>query len=52
MENEVDPENKFYNSSPNQCEHYTEEQFTMKVKMDGVISIIHFNSRSLNTNFS
>ena len=34
------------------CEYYTEEQFKRNVKMDGVISIIHFNSRSLNSNFS
>ena len=51
MENEIDPENTFYNSSHNQCEYYTEEQFKMNVKMGGGISIIHFNS-SLNTNFS
>lgn len=43
MENDIDPENNLYNSTRNHCEYYTE---------DGVISIIHLNSRSMNTNFS
>ena len=49
MENEVDPENNFYNSSHNQCEYYTEEQFKTSVKMDGVISFISIVGVSMQT---
>ena len=49
IENNIDPESNFYNNLKNTCEYYTEEQFK-QVKMDGNLSIIHFNSRSLNKN--
>lgn len=52
MENDIDPENNFYINTQSHCEYYTEEQFNRNFKMDGVISIIHFNSRSLNANLS
>lgn len=52
MENEIDPENNFFYNIQINCEYYTDEQFNVKVKMDGAVSIIHFNSRSLNSNFS
>lgn len=34
----------------NKCEYYTEEQFNDKVMMNGTLSIIHFNSRSIKCN--
>ena len=52
IENDIDPENNFYNNTHSHCEYYTEEQFRKSVIMDGSISIIHFNSRSLNSNLS
>ena len=51
IENDIDPENNFYINTHSHCEYYTEEQFRKSVKMDRPISIIHFNSRSLNSNF-
>lgn len=50
MENDFDPENNFYNNTQNNCEYYTEEQFNRNILTTGRISIIHFNSRSLNSN--
>ena len=41
MENNIDPDNNFYNNLNNTCEYYTEEQYK-QVKMDGHFSIIHF----------
>lgn len=52
IENEIDPENNFYKDMQSQCEYYTEEQYRRNVIMDGLISIIHFNSRSLNSNLA
>lgn len=52
IENDIDPENNFYNNTHSYCEYYTEEQFKRNVIMDGSISVIHFNSRSLNSNVS
>lgn len=52
IENEIDPENHFYNNINNNCEYYTDEQFNSNVKMEGALSIIHFNSRGLYRNFS
>ena len=51
MDNDIDPENNFYNTTNNHCEYYTEDQFKGKENMEGV-SIIHFNCRSMNANFS
>nr|XP_055059783.1 uncharacterized protein LOC129443303 [Misgurnus anguillicaudatus] len=52
IENDIDPENHFYNTvNINCCEYYTEEQFNKNVDMEGALSILHFNSRSLYRNF-
>ena len=40
------------NNPQNHGEYYTEEQFKISVIMDRAISIIHFNSKSLNSNLS
>ena len=50
MDSDIDPENHFYNNINNQCEYYTEAQ--IKGNMQGTISIIHFNCRSMKANFS
>ena len=52
MENDTDPENNFSINTQSHCKYYTEEQFNRNLKMNGVISITHFNSRSLNSNLS
>ena len=51
MENNIDPDKYFYNNINRTCEYYTDEQFKSKIIMDGTLSIIHFNSRSLHSNF-
>ena len=52
MDSDIDPENNFYNTTYNQCEYYTEEKLKRKDFMEGSISIIHFNCRSMKANFS
>ena len=52
MDNNIYPENNFFHNIQIHFEYYTDEQFNVKVKMDKAVSIIHFNSRSLNSNFS
>ena len=47
IEKDIDPVNNFYNNIHNQCEYYTEDQLKRNGIMDGSISILHFNSRSL-----
>ena len=51
MDSEIDPENNFFNTINNHCEYYTQEQIKRK-DMEGSISIIHFNCRSMKANFS
>lgn len=50
MENEIDPENHFYTNNCH-CEYYTNDQFKSSVRMNNALTILHFNSRSLYTNF-
>lgn len=45
-------ESKNATSFDGRCEYYTNEQFNQNIIMDNVISIIHFNSRSLISNHS
>lgn len=49
FENSIDPEANFYNENKSNSEYYAENQFN-NLNLDG-FSIIHFNSRSLYTNF-
>lgn len=52
IENNIDLENHFFNNVNNNCcEYYTEEEFNRTVEMEGALSIIHFNSRSLYKNY-
>ena len=47
----VDPDSNFYADTVVKCQHYTDNEFSMKLKnMDG-FSIVHFNARSLKINF-
>ena len=51
MEQDIDPDNNFFSSLDNNCCYYTDSQFNQNIKVDGKLSIIHFNSRSLYANF-
>ena len=50
MNLDIDPDSNFLNANNNCC-YYTEETFKNNIKLDNCISVIHFNSRSLNANF-
>lgn len=50
-ENDIDPENNLLSNINNSCCYYTEKQYNTTIKSEHNISIIHFNSRSLYTNF-
>ncbi|KAL7396416.1 hypothetical protein ABVT39_005480, partial [Epinephelus coioides] len=52
MDCDFDPETHFFHTMQNECRYYTEQQFNVNVKMIGVLSILHINSRSLIKNFS
>uniref|UniRef100_A0A8C6LAH3 Reverse transcriptase domain-containing protein n=1 Tax=Nothobranchius furzeri TaxID=105023 RepID=A0A8C6LAH3_NOTFU len=51
MQDDIDPDNNFYTRVQNHCEYYTEDQFEHNVTIKGKLSVIHFNCRSLNSNF-
>lgn len=51
LENDIDPEIHFYQNSDLNCEYYSEDKINSNVNMEG-FSVIHFNSRSLYSNFS
>ena len=51
FDNEIDPENNFYNCISNTCQYYTDEQFKI-AKTEGEFSVIHFNARSLYSKYS
>ena len=50
--NEIDPDNNFFNGINLDCKYYTDTQLTHKITYQKGFSIIHFNCRSLNANFS
>ncbi|KAJ0066824.1 hypothetical protein NL108_004700 [Boleophthalmus pectinirostris] len=52
LEYHIDPDNNFFSSILNNCGYYTDEQFNSGIDTEGKLSIIHFNSRSLYTNFT
>lgn len=49
--NDIDPERILFNSINSGCEYYTDDQCNENVKMNGVLSMIHFNSRSVHRKF-
>ena len=51
LENNIDPEIHFYQNIDLNCDYYSEDRFNAEVNMEG-FSVIHFNSRSLYSNFS
>lgn len=51
LEHDIDPENNFLLEVNENCRYYTDVQFNQTIVNEGNISIIHFNSRSLNKNF-
>ena len=50
-EQHIDPDINFFPSSNNTCHDYTSDQHNCNINLDDKLSIIHFNSRSLFTNF-
>lgn len=48
---DIDPDNNFFANTNNICSYYTDTQFNRMVNTEHKISIIHFNSRSLYSNF-
>lgn len=48
IENNIDPENNLLGNINNSCRYHTENQYNTTIKSEHNISIIHFNSRSLN----
>lgn len=51
IENDIDPDNNFYNVINDSCNYYSDDQFNNRIKTEQKLSIIHFNSRSLYANF-
>lgn len=51
-EMDLDPDLNFYNIVISKCNYYTESQFSQIVDRQTGFSIIHFNARSLKSNFS
>lgn len=49
--NDIDPDNNIFNNMSNNCTYYTDTIFNETVNVEGKISLIHFNSRSLYSNF-
>ena len=52
MEEDVDPDNNFFDDIFDNCCYYTTDKYNRTVKVDNKLSIIHFNSRSLYANFN
>ena len=51
FEADIDPKNNFCNDINTHCKYYTEERFrSNSISING-LSFIHFNARSLNSNF-
>ena len=51
FEDNIDPDNNFYNRIKNKHNYYTEAQFLKHFKENENLNIIHFNARSLKANF-
>ena len=50
-ENTVDPDTNFFNGIKFNCEYYTDAKFRAEMKCINGLKIIHFNARSLKSNF-
>ena len=51
FENQVDPDNNFFNDINNVCKYYTDDQFNENVNTSGSFNVIHLNARSIKANF-
>ena len=51
FENDIDPNKFFFNSICARCDCYTVEQFVKSKTVQNGLPFIHFNARSLRTNF-
>ena len=51
FENQIDPDNNFFNDTNNVCKYYTDDQFNEITNMSGSLNMIHVNARSLKANF-
>ena len=51
LEAHIDPDSNFYNTVNSECRYYTDEQFCNKFNTAEGLSIIHFNCRSIKSNF-
>ena len=52
FQRELDPENNFFNSINIDCKYYMDTELSHQIKHQNGFSIIHFNCRSMNANFS
>ena len=52
FQQEIDPDNNFFNDIKLNCKYYTESQLKHSISNKNGLSIIHFNCRSLNANFT
>lgn len=51
-ETDIDPDNNFFSSANINCKYYTNAQYNTNLITKGKLSIIHFNSRSMYSNYS
>lgn len=52
FQQEIDPDNNFFNDIKLNCKYSTESQLKHSISNKNGLSIIHFNCRSLNANFT
>ena len=54
LEHDIDPDKNFFSNinNDNKCCYYTDDQYNRDITSKGKLSIIHFNSRSMYTNFN
>ena len=52
FQQEIDPGNNFFNEIKFNCKYFTEDQLRHSISKKDGLSIIHFNCRSLNANFT
>lgn len=51
FENELDSETNFLQNIMDTCKYYTDSEFNDNVKISEVFSLVHFNCRSIYSNF-
>ena len=48
---DLDPDDRFFTQQAGNCKYYADEVFTEKIIFEDGISIIHFNWRSIKSNY-